>query len=522
MMQHKPSQGRQRPPSRHTLFVLGMVGVTILCFSVSMLALRASTGNARAANFIVSGTLSSSPASGPVGTTISVSGSGWPESDGTTVNFGYLVASTCSLVTDSQPGNMISGAFQGWFRWPQGTSLGPYSVCAMISGTSYTASSFDLLSTASPQVSISPSTLQEREQATATASNYYPAGTTVTFYWATTSNKVEFTLSTTISASNGTAIMGFSVPITSLTSGQYLIEAVGGGGQPSALFSSSNFTYSAPVVPPSPTPSPKPSPSPVLSPTPTQNPTPIASPTTSASATPTVGASTTPGVTPTRSGTGTGTPTQVTNTTPTPVTSTTGTNGNSNTTPTGQSSGNSLLIAGMIGALALLIVAATFVMVLRRRKGGQLARSGDPLPPSNPGVAGQQYAQYAPGGMAGQLGMPGPYPMPGMMNASANVVTPVPQALAAAQPVPVPALVGSGYMGANDQNNIAATPTQAPLAYRSLLKPLTPPPQNDPTALQGGNGAMPSAADPALDALRRQAQAGLFVPPKPRQDGWNQ
>jgi len=172
--------------------------MTILCFSVSMLVLRASTSHARAASVAITGSLSSSPASGPAGTTVSVSGSGWPQPDGSAVTFGYLVATTCTVVTDSQQGTLSTGAFQGWFRWPQGTSLGTYTVCAMIAGNSYNAGSFDLLSTSSPQVTVSPSTLQEREQVTVTATNYYPAGMTVTFYWATLSNKVEFTLSTTV------------------------------------------------------------------------------------------------------------------------------------------------------------------------------------------------------------------------------------------------------------------------------------------------------------------------------------
>lgn len=503
MKQQQPGPGRRILPVRQVLFALGVVGVSALVIAVTLLAIHAPAAYAHSARKVVMGNLSSSPASGPVGATITVSGSNWSQQDGVTVNLGYLVGSICSIVTDSQPGTFSSGSFQGWFRWPQGTGLGTYPVCAIIGGTSDTAGSFTVLSSSPPQVTMAPGTIQERQQVTVTALNYYPAGTNVTFYWATTSNQIEFELSAAVSDSNGRAVMGFAVPITSLASGNYLVEAIAGGGTPAALFSSAGFTYNAPVVPPSPTPkpSPIPSPSPALSPTPTQNPSPT--PTAVASVTPTAGVTSTPVVTPTQSGTGTGTPTQVAGTTPTSGTTASTPDGTNSSAP-GKSSSHTLLIAGSVGGLALLIAALSGVFVLRRRGTSKLAKVSAPSPQS-PGVPGQSW-------------QPAAFPMPGMMPMPSLPATP-------AQPVPVPALVGSAYAGVQGiQGAQDAVPTQAPLTYRSLLKPLTPPPQNDPTAFQSASApgaqrastvSTPLPQSPELDALRRQVQTGLFVQPRP-------
>lgn len=524
MKQQKPGPGRRtlRILPRQILFALGMVGVSTLLLAASLIAAHAPIAQAHTARKVVTGNLSSSPASGPVGATITVSGSNWSQPDGVTVNLGYLVGSICSVVTDSQPGTFSSGSFQGWFRWPQGTGLGTFSVCAIIGGSSVTAGSFTVLSNTPPQVTMAPNSVQERQQVTVTALNYYPAGTNVTFYWATTSNQIEFEMSSAVSDSNGRAVMGFAVPITSLASGNYLVEAVAGGGTPAALFSSTGFTYSAPVVPPSPTPkpSPNPSPSPSLSPTPTQNPSPT--PTIAASVTPTASVTGTPGVTPTRSGTGTGTPTQVAGATPTSTTTTSSPTG-TNSSSSGDSSDQTLLIAGGIGGLALLIATLSGVFVMRRRGKSRLAQVSS-TPPQGPDFPGQPTA----------------FPMPGMMQAPGGVIMPMSpgrgvgfapvspmysySSVQPVQPAPEPVLVGA-YAGVQSgQDMQGAIPTQAPLPYRSLLKPLTPPPQNDPSAFQAmsapGVSGMPTVSTPLpqsqeLDALRRQVQAGIFVQPRP-------
>src|SRR5205814_1140198 len=87
-----------------------------------------------------------------------------------------------------------------------------------MSGTIAIAGSFNELSTSPPQVSVSPGTLVERQQATITASNYYPQGTTVNFNWVSLSNQVEFGINGTTSDSNGMAKVNFIVPVTSMES----------------------------------------------------------------------------------------------------------------------------------------------------------------------------------------------------------------------------------------------------------------------------------------------------------------
>jgi hypothetical protein len=523
MKQHKSGPGWRRQLIRQFLFALVVVGVSTLLLAAFLLATHTFTSSARAENGVVTGNLGSSPSSGPAGATITVSGSNWSEPDGTTVDFGYFVGSVCSVVTDSQPGTFSSGSFQGWFRWPQGTSLGTFSVCTIIGSSTVTAGSYTILSSSTPSVAISPGTLSEREHVTVTAQNYYPTGTNVTFYWATTSNQIEFELSAAASDANGTATIGLSVPITSLSSGNYLVEALAGGGTPPALFASSGFTYSAPVVPPSPTP--KPSPSPALSPTPTQNPSPTATP--AASVTPTTGATGTPGVTPTQSGTGTGTLTPVAGTTPTSAT-TTSTSGGTNSTSPGKSN-HDLLIAGILGGLAVLITALAVAFMLRRRGKNKLAQISASTPQNAgfPGMTGGPTAAFP---MPGMMSPPGSNtPLPGMPGAGYGQVPPLPVSpmqpavpAVPAVPAPVPVLVGSGHAGAQSAQGMQeASPAQAPLPYRSLLRPLTPPPVNDPTALQGnatpGTSPVytPLPQNPELDALRRQIQTGMFVQPIP-------
>ena len=67
------------------------------------------------------GSMSSSPTSGSVNATISVSGSGWPEPDGEQVSLGYMIAAFCSTVPDSQASTFKSGSFSGSLRLPGGT-----------------------------------------------------------------------------------------------------------------------------------------------------------------------------------------------------------------------------------------------------------------------------------------------------------------------------------------------------------------------------------------------------------------
>src|SRR5579862_4559127 len=112
---------------------LRVVGVVTLCVAaMSFLTFYSiPRANATGLSRIMTGTISSSPSTGPAGTTIRVSGSGWGGTDGTPVSFGYVVNSACSIVGDSQNGSLNNGSFSGWFRWPSGTALNTFRVCAM-------------------------------------------------------------------------------------------------------------------------------------------------------------------------------------------------------------------------------------------------------------------------------------------------------------------------------------------------------------------------------------------------------
>jgi len=242
-----------------------------------------------AAQKMLTGSVSSSPTSGPVGATISVSGSGWSEPDGEQVSFGYMIASNCSLVSGAQAGIFKNGSFSGSFRFPNGTPAGTYSICAEFGTTTAVANTYTILTESSPQISISLSTQPGTTQATISGSNYYPAGTNVNLFWETTNGTVIFTIPPAVSNSSGHISKTFSIP-TSVSSGPYKIVATI-TGQP-ALTSSAAFTYNAPK--PTPTPTPSPTPSPAKDPTPAATPTIATTPVATPIATQTVGANTPP------------------------------------------------------------------------------------------------------------------------------------------------------------------------------------------------------------------------------------
>src|SRR5260370_2192634 len=239
---------------------------------------------AHAIRAAITGSIVSSPSSGPVGATITVSGSGWTGEDGTQISFGYLTGSKCSIVVNSQVGTIQSGSFSGWFNWPQGTPLGTYTVCAILEGTTYKTNSYTVLSESVPQISISPTVLTAGKQATITGSNYLPAGTAVQLSWQTVNGSTaDFSIAPTISDSNGSISTTFTVPTSTLPSDSYMIVATGCGSQPPTLSSSVTFTYNDPVNTPTPAPMLTPAPNPTqntsLPPPPTLQSSPIATPT---------------------------------------------------------------------------------------------------------------------------------------------------------------------------------------------------------------------------------------------------
>jgi hypothetical protein len=505
---------------------VGIFVVGALCFAALSFIAFHSAPHAYAASpsfKMITGSISSSPFSGPVGTTITVSGSGWGGTDGTPVSFGYEVYSGCSIVSDSQGGSLSGGSFSGWFRWPSGTDLNTFPVCAMLGNVMEVAGSFSVLSSNPPSVSISPSTLAPNTQATITASNYYPAGTQVNFSWMS-GNTVVDTINSVASDTSGVATLTFTVPGFSISGGSYSINATAGSGQPPALFSSTSFTYNPPAVPPSPTPNPSPTPSPRLSPTTTpgvtRTTTAAASPTATTGTTPTVGAS----------------PTVASSQTSASNSTNSGNNGGTNTgTPAADSSGNTLLIGGLVVLLgALLLGLATALLMSSRRKAAR-AKALPSAMPNSPGQApwaNPQGTFMNNGAVPAPLnnGLPVHNGLPGGLNDASyppyNPVSSPDMFSPQSNNVPVP--VGAGTFAGNGN---AAAPTGNPMSPLSMSQPSLPLFSQLPAWLTNPSpgGAVPGAggnpnptivapADPTLDSMRRQVQAGLYVAPRPFKD----
>lgn len=447
-----------------------------LCLTISFYSSAHALSPAHPTRETATGSVVSSPSSGPVGAIIAISGSGWPDPDGEQVSFGYMIASYCSIVPDSQASTLHGGSFSGWIRWPNGTPLSTYSVCATFGSTTAPASTYKVLSESAPQVSISPSILTAGTQATVTGSNFYPAGTTVQLSWETVNGSVNFGLSPAISNSNGLISRTFVVPTTSLASGPYKIAAVVGGGQPPTLSSSTTFTYNVPT--PSPSPTPSPTPIPITDPTPAQQVSPTT--TTTAVASPIT------------------TPTKVSTTSPGSQNTSTGQTPTSGTTPgttTTNQPTSTLLIGGGIGFLALLTVALIIVLLIRRKKSH-----------SKKIVVG--------------VGSPPMSSMPFPVNNGLNPLI---------QPWPVPTANG-GYMSPAPVGQIAQ-PNNSHPPLSNQATPLSPQQLqvspyihllHQPNGASTGSGNdLPTITpdDQNFEEIKRQVQIGLYAIPGQR---WNE
>jgi hypothetical protein len=391
--------------------------------------------------------------------------------DGTQVSFGYMVVeSYCLIVPDSQTGTLSGGFFSGWFRWPQGTPLNTYTVCANVGGTTATANTFSVLSASAPQISITPTTLTAGQQATITGANFFPAGTAVQLFWETAKGSIDFGITPVTSNNNGSISRTFTVPATALPGGSYMIEAVVGRSQPPALSASAPFTYTTPAHNPTPTPS--------------RTSTPTLSPTAAA----------TKGTTPTVSST-TPAATQNPTTSQTPVLNTTS-NDSSNaggSTPPNQS-GSVLLIAGVIGSLVLLITLLAIVLLIRHKK----ARSRKMIRRATP-AAGLNTNGVSPWQNGLSASPPLGKGMPGQFSpASAWVAPPVNGGQAV-----------STNNGATHGGTQAASPSSKPLPFTPYTQLLQ---QSVGGSVDTGKPVL-APYDPTLEAMKRQAQIGLFAVP---------
>jgi hypothetical protein len=321
----------------------------VFCLSVLFYSTTRFVTTAYGERAFIPKSVSSSPSSGPVGSTISVSGSGWDEPDGEQVSLGYMIATNCSIVLDAQASTFESGSFSGWLRLPNGTSLGTYSICATFGNTTAVANTYTVLTESSPQISISFSTQAGKQQATISGSNYLPSGTTVNLFWETTKGSVIFTITPAVSNNNGLISRTFIIP-TTIASGSYQIVANVGGQQPT-LSSSVAFTYKTLIPTPTPIPTPSPTPLPALNPPPIQHlsPTTVSTAVATAISTPTIGATTLVG-------------SQNTNTGQTPSSGTPSNDSNTN------HSTSNVLIGGITGLLALLSTILIVVLFIRRKK----------------------------------------------------------------------------------------------------------------------------------------------------------
>lgn len=429
--------------------------ILIICSTTTFVA------SAHAANETASGSIKSSPSSGPVGTIIAVNGSGWPDPNEEQVTLGYMIAANCLAVSDSQVGTFHSGSFSGWLSLPHGTPLGTYSICAMFGSTTANAHDFTLLSETAPQISISPNALVVGKQATITGSNYLPSGTAVHLFWETTNGSVLLALDPVVSNGNGNISKAFLIPTTTtVSSGSYKIVASVGNQQPD-LTSSASFTFNAPT--PTPTPLPSPTPQPTFNPTPTHHQSPTK--TITAVATPTL-----------KPKVGSATPVVSQNTT-------------TGHTPTSVISDNStilhqpsriVLIGSVIGFLALLATILIIMVIIRRKKAHSLRLMNTFAP-----------AQTSP--MSRQNNQPG-------SSATGNMLYPLHNGSMAFTHIPAPSTTPS--------------PQQLQMSpYAHLLQ------QSDEGHSDPANDPMKMASnDPGIESLKRRVQMGLFVTSGQRRD----
>ncbi len=475
---------------------LGARAVSIACLASAMLCLGSlfyeaihHVSPSYATGETDSESVESSPSSGPVGATIAVRGSGWPDADGEQVSFGFIVASSCSIVPNSQRGKLNGGSFSGWFRWPGGTQLDTYTVCAVFGSTTAIASTYTVLSESAPHVSISPIVLTAGKHATITGSNYFPAGITVQLFWKTVNGGVVFRINPVVSNSNGSISKTFTVPTTKLVSGSYMIIADFGKGQPPSLSSSVTFTYHAPSGTPPPTPGPRPDATPI------QN---SFSTVTATTGTTPTSASTTPAVS------------QKADEGQTPPTNTTGNPGGTKTT---NQPSSIIPIVVAVGSLVLLL-AIPGALLLVRRKIARSRRAGD-IPPSA-GLTKSSGLSWKNGQRSSST--PG-NAMPTPMNSGLNTPGSAWSAAPAYSGSIIPVSMGHEVHPINGRSptvtqSVQSSPNEMQFTpYTYLLQQSagrsTGPVDNDSTR---------APYDPTLEALKRQVQVGLFVAPRQRRN----
>src|SRR5215471_4855698 len=119
-----------------------------VCLTISLVICATTLfhSSVHATRATITGSIVSSPSSGPVGAIIAINGSGLPGRDGEQVSLGYMIATYCYIVPGSHASTLHGDAFSGWLRWPNGTPLGTYTICATFGTRTATANDYTVLS----------------------------------------------------------------------------------------------------------------------------------------------------------------------------------------------------------------------------------------------------------------------------------------------------------------------------------------------------------------------------------------
>ncbi|SRR5579883_2441085 len=223
--------------------------------------------------------LSITPGSGPVGTLVTLRGSGWPANDQIIISSDDVP--TCDspnlqeIPSDPKPQVNAAGNFSATFSWPKVSQKGTWYACAATSDNAVSgAAPFQVASLNPPSISISPSDhLMPGQAINVQGQNWFPGGLLIAFELRSSDAKTIISLEeVTYSLINGTlAPVTIHLP-ANLSPGSYVLLA---SGEQQALQAQSNpFNVSAN---PTPTPNISPSPTPMPSPSVTITPTPPAS-----------------------------------------------------------------------------------------------------------------------------------------------------------------------------------------------------------------------------------------------------
>jgi hypothetical protein len=223
--------------------------------------------------------LSITPSSGPVGTLVTLQGSGWPPN--AQIILRYDDVPTCDspnlqeIPSDPKPQVSAAGSFSAPFPWPKVSQKGTWYACAATSdGAVFDATPFQVASLNPPSITISPSDhLMPGQTISVQGQNWFPGGLPIAFELRSSDGKTIISLTeVTYSLINGTlAPVTIHLP-ANLSAGNYVLLA--SGEQQALQAQSPPFNVNAN---PTPTPDSSPSPTPMPSPSVTITSTPPAS-----------------------------------------------------------------------------------------------------------------------------------------------------------------------------------------------------------------------------------------------------